>query len=340
MSVLEAAYHLDSDERTWLGALAESVRVLANSDAGTLAVIYEPEPAPFFVRNVAHATGPDTPKTDTVLEAFYDLESFAKLDPFAARTLHSITVCETSSEYVAASPNPEILDMLFGRKFHDLNVRDAFNIQGTDLAGRALCLMVPRSTTTSLSPTTRAVWRRVAVHLGAALRLRMSLAQQAETAPLDRAAAIFDGRTLACEDARGTAQETTVLANLREAVKAVDRARSRAVRQDAPQALELWRGLFAGRYSLADVFDSDGRRHIVVHENEPAVEADRRLTRRETQAALLAAAAHDDAHGAYALGVSRSTFRAHLRRGLRKLGVSDRAQLIEIADALRREEAE
>jgi hypothetical protein len=60
------------------------------------------------------------------------------------------------------------------------------------------------------------------------------------------------------------------LPRAQRAAKAIDRARSRA-RSNEDEALELWQGLVAGRWSLVEQFDSDGRRFLVARKNDPVV---------------------------------------------------------------------
>ncbi|MEZ4221725.1 MAG: LuxR C-terminal-related transcriptional regulator [Polyangiaceae bacterium] len=330
LDIVETAYTLGTDDRTWLQGLAARFGKLNPHPAGAMAVIYEYLPPPFRATTIEHAHT-EAVSTERMLEAFFDLESFAAQHPSHSSRLHANTVCETASEFIEQEAGRGALEALYSRKLHALGVYDAFNVQGTTLSGRALCLIAPTRTPAAVPAATRAVWQRVAVHLGAALRLRTALADLPQDKVLGEATAVFDARTGRCAHATGAAREGPLLAKLRDAVRQVDRARSKSVRHDAPAALELWQGLIAGHYSLVDLFDSDGRRHVVVRANEPKVREDRRLTRREAQATLLAAAANDDTRGAYALGITRETYRTHLRRALRKLGVRDRRALIEIA---------
>ncbi len=325
LSVVEAAYRLEGDESAWLDGMVQAAAPLSDTDMGVMAVLYEPEPAPFHARVVSTRY----PDRDRLVEAFLNLEQAAKMDPNVAPVLHRTTICESTTEAIVRMGRPvELIDQLYSMDMHGLGVRDSFNVQGIDLKGRALCLMAGRSQHTQVPSTSLTVWRRVAVHLSAALRLRAALKDLRQTAVLDGANAVFDAQNLRCLHLAPA--QAGDLAALRSAARTVDRARSRNVRTDAEQALELWRGLFAGRYSLADVFDSDGRRFVVAYENEPDVARDRRLTRRERQAVALAATGHADALGSYALGVTTSTFRRHLGRALKKLGVRDRTILVDL----------
>jgi DNA-binding NarL/FixJ family response regulator len=92
--------------------------------------------------------------------------------------------------------------------------------------------------------------------------------------------------------------------------------------------LNLWRALEAGRWSLSDVFDSDGRRYIVARPNEPEVPRDGILSERERQVAEQVSCGRSNKLIAYELGLDPSTVSTHLTTACRKLGVDSRAALI------------
>jgi len=52
-------------------------------------------------------------------------------------------------------------------------------------------------------------------------------------------------------------------------------------------AMENWRGLVDGRWSLVDRFDSDGKRFVVAVKNDPEARDPRGLSRREQQVSEL-----------------------------------------------------
>jgi DNA-binding NarL/FixJ family response regulator len=112
---------------------------------------------------------------------------------------------------------------------------------------------------------------------------------------------------------------------LRAAVLAMDRARGPLRRKDPAEALELWRALVLGRYSLVDRYESDGRRFVVAYENTPGLLDPRALTGRESAVAALLAIALPDKLIAYELGMSEGTVRAHVHAIFAKLGVASRA---------------
>jgi hypothetical protein len=57
--------------------------------------------------------------------------------------------------------------------------------------------------------------------------------------------------------------------SLRHAAVSIDRARWKMRRRDPDGALEAWRSLVEGEWSLVEIFESDGRRFMVARRNAP-----------------------------------------------------------------------
>jgi DNA-binding NarL/FixJ family response regulator len=111
----------------------------------------------------------------------------------------------------------------------------------------------------------------------------------------------------------------------------MDRARTRAGRADPLHALELWHGLLAGRWSLVDHVDRDGRRLVLARRNEPEGRGDHpALTSRQRQVLFYASVGWSLKQLAYALGLAEGTITHHLRVALRKVGMSSRAELVRV----------
>jgi DNA-binding CsgD family transcriptional regulator len=172
----------------------------------------------------------------------------------------------------------------------------------------------------------KARWAQATVHIATALRLRRTLRSVSD----EEAILSPDGK---CEHAAPPAQGRASRESLREAVKAIDRARGRTRRRDQDEALAIWKGLCSGRWSLVDRFESDGRRYVVAFRNDPSVRDPRALTPRERQIATHAALGYSNKLIAYALGLSISTVGWHLSRAMRKLGAASRADLVRLFSA-------
>jgi DNA-binding CsgD family transcriptional regulator len=169
----------------------------------------------------------------------------------------------------------------------------------------------------------QALWHRIAIHLSAGWRL----AGRAPDADADDVEAILtaDGR-LAHASGPGASTQNRQL--LRQATQDIDRARSRSGRGDPLAALELWQGLLAGRWSLVEHFDSDGRRFMLARRNDPGIPDAAALTRRQRQVVFYASLGLSNKETAYALGLAENTISAHLAAGLARLGITSRAELI------------
>jgi DNA-binding NarL/FixJ family response regulator len=97
----------------------------------------------------------------------------------------------------------------------------------------------------------------------------------------------------------------------------------------------MWRAMVAGRWSIVDRFDRDGRRFLIAHQNEPEAAAPRALTRRERQVVSYAAMGHSNKLIAYELGLSVGAVSAYLNVGMRKLGLDSRVDLARLMQAVR-----
>lgn len=142
------------------------------------------------------------------------------------------------------------------------------------------------------------------------------------------AEAIFDVNGFKMTDAVGQAKEPTATGSLRDAAVVMDRARGKMRNTDPQEALEIWKALVRGRWSMVDWFDTDGRRFVLALPNAPHIRDPRGLTEREYQVATQAGTGDSCKVIAYSLGVSRSRVSELLHRAMRKLGVQTRGQLV------------
>ena len=90
---------------------------------------------------------------------------------------------------------------------------------------------------------------------------------------------------------------------------------------------EVWKGLVAGRWSLVDHIDTDGKRFLLALKNKPSVDKRADLTPRERRVCALVAMGHRDKEIAYMLGVSMASVAASIHRARRKLNVGTRTAL-------------
>jgi DNA-binding CsgD family transcriptional regulator len=167
----------------------------------------------------------------------------------------------------------------------------------------------------------------VGAHLVAAFRVRRQFADRliaTEMAPNPDAVLRPDGRL---EHAEGAAKPNLARDSLQRAVVAYDRARGSLRRRDPDEAVAIWQALVAGRWSLVDHFDTDGRRFVVAHRNDAIPPDGRALTLRERQVLAYAAIGHSNKQIAYDLGLATSTVGWHLARARSKLRLPSLAAL-------------
>jgi hypothetical protein len=72
-------------------------------------------------------------------------------------------------------------------------------------------------------------------------------------------------------------------------VRAFDQARAQRGGQDADESLASFEGLVAGRWSIVQNFESDGRRYLVAIQNQPGQIAAAALSPNEAHSLLLRA---------------------------------------------------
>jgi DNA-binding NarL/FixJ family response regulator len=90
---------------------------------------------------------------------------------------------------------------------------------------------------------------------------------------------------------------------------------------------DAWRGLVAGRWSLVDHVDRDGKRFLVARKNDPDAPEASGLTLRERQVLAARARGLSLKLIAYDLGLSIAAVGKSLQVGMAKLGVSSDAEL-------------
>ncbi len=325
IDLIESVYSLAGDEQQWLDRLA---------------AVFQPRlpPAPPGLGLVAQTYDASRPDRVAIRAT-----STLGYDPALAEPVRSRTVMPDSEQaYVATilrtgfvgtlrqSPDalrrtglPEARVKDFERRlelgFRQLNIRDQFWINAQDPTYFGCFFLVMSKDRSGWQPSEAAAWRRVAAHVSAAFRIRRQFGPEGTVAPDPSAAEAILSPNGSLKHAAEPAQGEGVRTALRTAVRALDKARGPLRRRDPERATELWQALVAGRWSLLDHFDSDGRRFVVAHRNDAAVPDMRGLTLRERQVASHAALGHSNKVIAYALGLSVGTVGSHLARARAKL---------------------
>ncbi|MGB8224644.1 MAG: helix-turn-helix transcriptional regulator [Polyangiales bacterium] len=320
----EAAYDLELSNEDWLRSILE--RGLPVLDQGLGVAGYEygrpPNGGEVDLRRVHVASGPKD-------FAERHLRALSTTDPAVLRRQLRPGCASTGS--MTSKDNPEELEHYVS---HVDYCKDVLFLTAVDSRGVGVAVVAPLAEVTTLSPQDEQRWQMLAAHVETGHRLRQGLhaddleEEQTSDLPLD-AEAIFEAKNFRVTDLAGQARKGAVTKKLREAALIVDRARGRMRDTDPDRALEMWKALVQGRWSMVDWFDSDRRRYVLAIPNSPDSGDPRGLSERESQVVAQAVMGHSNKIIAYRLGLSTSRVSLLLRNAMRKLGARTRAQLIE-----------
>jgi DNA-binding CsgD family transcriptional regulator len=327
VQVIEAAYALHESEADWVEAICSAVRPALDVGLGVLVATVD-----ISSGNVAYSAAAALGNT---LEAFLAVGGMQPehagdaLLPIRGRPTKSLT-STFGDRLPVAAPTLKSVTERFG-------VRDVLGVIGmnTDGHGMSICVLLPKAA--RLGTRMRNRWDRIAAHLAAGVRLRRrTLPAEAPTAAPTALRLRVEGvDALLTSDGRiahavGTAREAATREQLRAAAVAVDRARSALRRKDPDGAVELWRALVDGRWSLVDRFDTDGRRFLVAQRNEIPTPKRRGLRQREAAVLALRAQGHSLKLIGYELGVGQSIVARDLALGMKRLGLESIADLVRL----------
>ncbi|HET9955706.1 MAG TPA: LuxR C-terminal-related transcriptional regulator [Polyangiaceae bacterium] len=318
LRVVEAAYELDSTNEEWLKSIAEAVRPHLDDGFGLAAFEFMRvgDEVPTVLQS-QHLWMPES------LAQVYP-RMFASMPPELRLRPFRLGPCITGSEMMNMKEDfanlPQMKNGL--QKF---GMFDSIWITATDPTGRGCGFHAGRKAIAWAGPAEKQTWGQIAAHLASAIRLRYRLRQAEAREPL---AAVFEPNGK-LHDAVGEAQETEARALLRDAVLRIERARGQQRHEAPEQALREWKALVAGKWSLVDRVEHDGRRYIVARENEPRAPGPAALSERERQILGYAQLGHHNKLIAYELGIAQSTVRVLMSRAMSKLGVRTREELLE-----------
>jgi DNA-binding CsgD family transcriptional regulator len=315
ISVVEAGYWLDSDDRTWLAGLLDCIAREHWRDQISTAFTFDLTSKGFTLRDVT-IHGP--PEIDDHLRA-----SLAVVSPEGLNLAYGS----------GCAPVGTVSELIFHRAadeetFKRTNsgvVEDVLRVVAHSGTGQGVGLTLVLDKVRKSMQTERRRWTRCAAHIGAGLRLR-AIAHQLGSLDGKPIEAIFDGSGKLC-DAREAATSKGARDLLRTAVRRAEKARSACGRIDADEALKAWEALICGRWSLVDRFDSDRRRFVVAVRNDLRSLDPRGLSLRERQVAEYAGQGRSAKEIAYLLGAPAASVENSLRRAQAKLDLRSRVEL-------------
>ena len=310
VALIESAYDLASDDRSWLSTLAHVAFPILDRGSGVSSFFWDlSEAGKYRVRDATFVGC--APELHVGFRA-----GAARLTLRQARDMyvqgHPCKVIDNSVQYprAYAAYNAHLPSVGF------------LVLSSAGFDGKGCSIAAPLATETPLAPALARALDQVARHIAAGMRLRRAL-RGASTEPAPDAVLDSRGRLLHSEPQ---------VAAQRERGGIVDAARrlleSRRVRRSRPeQAVELWRGLVLGRWSLVDHKDSDGKRFLLARQNAPVVREPAALSAEERRAAALFSLLGSVKLVAYELGLAPSTISQALKSASRKLGCRNRAEL-------------
>jgi DNA-binding NarL/FixJ family response regulator len=337
VSIIESAYRLELTDDVWLSELVRTAGPHLDRGKGVYGFCFDASKAEDF--RLWGVVVPDSalaiPELIKKWHADLDAQQIWRIyhGPFQFASMSQRLATEETGQ-------AEKDEAAMRRFCRGIGIFDQLCLRGVDptYAGVAVCTPLRDIAI----PTSResALWTRIAAHISSGYRLRRYLAT-----PSDTDSASADGADAVCEPdgrvvhAEADAKTEDARSSLRDAVVAIDRARSKLRRADPEQAVDTWRGLVAGTWTLVEHFESDGRRYLLARKNTPGTQDPKALTERERQAVHYATLGHSTKETAYALGISDDTVAVHLWSAMRKLGVGSRVELMRLMSARRLNDA-
>ena len=296
----DACYSLSGDNDDWLGALAREALPLLDYGFGVAAWSFRK--GDWAGHTLPRGVDPALGKAMWASAERYTNEELVRLFMGA----RAVSATERIDNVAGLDQHPASCG------FAELGVKDFHALTVWDAAGRGVALAGAANQVLRAPPGQVARLERLGSHLLAGWRLRCAL-QQVD--------AVLDpgGRLLHAE---GAARSGAKRDALTRAVRDFDQARSLRSRASADESLEAFEGLVAGRWSLIQRFESDGRRYLIAMRNEPGQVRAAALSPNESHALALRAQGLAYKLIGYELGVSARAAFGLARQGMSKLGIA------------------
>lgn len=329
LDILAQIYDLQAGELDWLRSIGEAMRPIVDCGGGVNVVTWNLDPT--------------RSHEGTRVGLGHDIEvmwtQFSRVVPLEILTDEALC---TPISNAARCLAPRI------RRYADaghaaMGVQSLTAINGLDLENHKVSVGIPQLPRGCAfwPERDRALWERISAHLGAAFRMRHHGAARATPS------LVIDhrGRVQHADPDLAAGAE---LAQLRQAVAAVDRARR--IRMPPEAVLDAWRALHGARWSIVESVERNGRRLLVARPNVPLHAADpsvaagaagrhqqqhpRKLSAMENRVLVALSESHSNKLIAYELGLATSTVSTLLARAARKLGCRSRIELARAGRAL------
>ena len=326
IDLIEAAYDLDKPDSIWLPSLMDAAAPIMDQGLGMFGFGFvRPEGGggkDAVIHNMhLRALPPDFPERFAAASGALSPEFVRAVTPPG----YAGTWSEISEDY------PEEFELLRNK----LGYVDLFGVTAIDPDGVGVDISVPLREPMKLSPKSRLRWQMLGAHIASAYRLRRALGKAADASADDPgdfpygAEAVLDSNGFRLVDSKGRARDRSAAETLRRAARRIDKARGPLRKNDPVKALETWKALVCGRWSVVDWFDTDGRRFVLARPNPPKVFDPRGLNEQECQVVTYVLLGDSNKLIAYRLGLSQGRVSVLLRSAMHKLGVKSKAQLVQ-----------
>jgi DNA-binding CsgD family transcriptional regulator len=320
IGVVEAIYAEARDDPTWLHAIADAAFPIVDVGLGMAAYSFHLD-STAVVPTILDAVSLGTYGRELLLSA---RNMLAEAGPGSGRS--SLRGFRSQVGVLSELVVPPYVEVDFLERHLKLlgdigNAKDQLGIVAADSSGMGVVLFAFLPAGWRLTPAFRHRWRHIVAHLATGIRLRTGSESLPDEAVLDAGGKLYDA------SAKAASRDAQVA--LRQAARAIDRARVRRSREP-DGALEAWHALVAARWSLVDRFESDGRSFLIAKPNPPRPPPTGTLTPRERAVVALAALGRSNKLIAYELGLSAGAVGNYLARAQHKLGAGSRATLIRL----------
>jgi DNA-binding NarL/FixJ family response regulator len=318
VGILEAVYDLERPREEWLGGVLRAAAPLSEPGGGIGGVLYRSSSATDFHLDLI--TGLGLPPG--WLEAGMEMHSNPAFSSVLARGYRRL-MCASSTEFLGGGTFQEQLAL---DSMAQVGLGEALCVNGIDGSGLGCALYLFSKKRMELLPGVLGLLKRIASHLATAYRLHHRIASASPSTPARIEAIVGEqGQLLHAE---GEAKAHDARSSLARAAERYRWAHGKARHEQAEPALEAHQCLVAGRWTLRERSEDDGKASLHAYPNQPMASGPRALSVRERQVASLAALGRSNKLIAYELGLAHSTVRVLIARAGQKIGAHSRAELI------------
>jgi DNA-binding NarL/FixJ family response regulator len=322
IDVVETAYRLEGSETEWFQRVLGALSPEFTRGLGELGVAYHIKDDRLVVD---HLIGHQC--SDAFMEMVRTM--YASLQRGAVRAIGSYRGgIYAFSEFLRGLPANE--QAIYRDAIMRSGLRDGLIASHPDGDGGWVTFAAMSDAPVRTFPRQRQIWHCLCAHLATAWRLRTRLGT---TRSAIDAVIHSDGRIVS---AHAEAATSTERERLSHAAQAIDRARGRLRHRDPAAAIELWKGLVSGRWSLVERSGASGARILVAHQNDPRAPDPRGLSPRERAIVELVLTGASNKQVAYTLGLAPTTIASHLQRALKKLNLTSRIELVRVGALARK----